>query len=111
MDINQVLKDASKEIELANSQADIDERVKTAAQELAAIGLYDYVIITSNIEESVQDMFKAGFAAEIKLTEEELMIGELARLQTLMMLYENKEEYEKAAVLLKKVNDIKKRLR
>ena len=62
-------------------------------------------------EESVQDMFKAGFAAEIKLTEEELMIGELARLQTLMMLYENKEEYEKAAVLLKKVNDIEKRLR
>ena len=62
-------------------------------------------------EESVQDMFKAGFAAEIKLTEEELMIGELARLQTLMMLYENKEEYEKAAVLLKKVNDIKKKLR
>ena len=62
-------------------------------------------------EENVQDMFKAGFAAEIKLTEEELMIGELARLQTLMMLYENKEEYEKAAVLLKKVNDIKKRLR
>ena len=62
-------------------------------------------------EESVQDMFKAGFTAEIKLTEEELMIGELARLQTLMMLYENKEEYEKAAVLLKKVNDIKKKLR
>ena len=62
-------------------------------------------------EENVQEMFKAGFAAELKLTEEELMIGELARLQTLMMLYENKEEYEKAAVLLKKVNDIKKRLR
>jgi hypothetical protein len=62
-------------------------------------------------EESMQDMFKAGFTAELKLTEEELMIGELARLQTLMMLYENKEEYEKAAVLLKKVNDIKKRLR
>ena len=62
-------------------------------------------------EENVQDMFKAGFAAEIKLTEEELMIGELARLQTLMMLYENKEEYEKAAVLLKKVNEIKNKLR
>ncbi len=62
-------------------------------------------------EENVQEMFKAGFAAELKLTDEELMIGELARLQTLMMLYENKEEYEKAAVLLKKVNDIKKRLK
>ena len=46
-----------------------------------------------------------------KLTEEELMIGELARLQTLMMLYENKEEYEKAAVLLKKVNNIKNKLK
>ena len=62
-------------------------------------------------EENVQDMFKAGFTAEIKLTEEELMIGELARLQTLMMLYENKEEYEKAAVLLKKVKQIKDRLK
>ena len=51
------------------------------------------------------------FYLDQTLTEEELMIGELARLQTLMMLYENKEEYEKAAVLLKKVNDIKKRLR
>ena len=39
------------------------------------------------------------------------MIGELARLQTLMMLYENKEEYEKAAVLLKKVNNIKNKLK
>jgi uncharacterized protein YllA (UPF0747 family) len=62
-------------------------------------------------EESVQDMFKAGFTSKLELTEEELMIGELARLQTLMMLYENKEEYEKAAVLLKKVNDIKDRLK
>ena len=39
------------------------------------------------------------------------MIGELARLQTLMMLYENKEEYEKAAVLFKKVKQIKDRLK
>ncbi len=60
-------------------------------------------------EENVQDMFKAGFTAEIKLTEEELMIGELARLQTLMMLYENKEEYEKAAVAyLKKLMTLKR---
>ena len=65
----------------------------------------------AEFEQNVQEYFKAGFASELQLTEEELMIGELARLQTLMMLYENKEEYEKAAVLLKKVNNIKNRLK
>ena len=96
----------------------MDNNIKMTNEELEILAelLFDKLMerqeeYDREFEESVQDMFKAGFAAEIKLTEEELMIGELARLQTLMMLYENKEEYEKAAVLLKKVNDIKKRLR
>ena len=45
------------------------------------------------------------------MTEEEMLIGELARLQTLLMIYENNEEYEKAAVLLSKLNHIKTKLR
>jgi len=61
--------------------------------------------------ETVEDYMKVGFHEDLRLTDEELLIGELARLQTLMMLYENKEEYEKAAVLLKKVNEIKNKLR
>jgi hypothetical protein len=96
----------------------MDNNIKMTNEELEILAelLFDKLMerqeeYDREFEESVQDMFKAGFAAELKLTEEELMIGELARLQTLMMLYENKEEYEKAAVLLKKVNDIKKRLR
>ena len=96
----------------------MDNNIKMTNEELEILAelLFDKLMerqeeLDREFEENVQDMFKAGFAAEIKLTEEELMIGELARLQTLMMLYENKEEYEKAAVLLKKVNDIKKRLR
>jgi len=96
----------------------MDNKIKMTNEELEILAelLFDKLMerqeeLDREFEENVQDMFKAGFAAEIKLTEEELMIGELARLQTLMMLYENKEEYEKAAVLLKKVNDIKKRLR
>ncbi len=96
----------------------MDNRTKMTNEELEILAelLFDKLMerqeeYDREFEESVQDMFKAGFTAELKLTEEELMIGELARLQTLMMLYENKEEYEKAAVLLKKVNDIKKRLR
>ena len=30
------------------------------------------------------------------MTEEEMLIGELARLQTILMIFENNEEYEKA---------------
>ncbi len=96
----------------------MDNKIKMTDKELEILAelLFDKLMqrqeeYDREFEENVQEMFKAGFAAELKLTEEELMIGELARLQTLMMLYENKEEYEKAAVLLKKVNDIKKRLR
>ena len=96
----------------------MDNNIKMTNKELEIIAelLFDKLMQRQEeydieFEQNVQDMFKAGFAAELKLTEEELMIGELARLQTLMMLYENKEEYEKAAVLLKKVNEIKNKLR
>jgi uncharacterized protein YllA (UPF0747 family) len=96
----------------------MDNKLKMTNKELEKLAdlLFDRLMerqeeLDMEFEQNVQEMFKAGFAAELKLTEEELMIGELARLQTLMMLYENKEEYEKAAVLLKKVNDIKNRLK
>ena len=49
--------------------------------------------------------------SEHEITEEEMLLGELARLQTLLMIYENNEEYEKAAVLLSKLNHIKTKLR
>jgi len=41
---------------------------------------------------------------------EERLVGELAKLQTLMMIFEVKEEYEKAAIILKKINNINKKL-
>ncbi len=45
------------------------------------------------------------------MTEEQALIGELARLQTLLMIFENNEEYEKAAIILSKLNAIKTKLR
>tara|TARA_R110000824_G_scaffold284183_1_gene472470 strand:- start:209 stop:511 length:303 start_codon:yes stop_codon:yes gene_type:complete len=44
------------------------------------------------------------------LSNEELLIGELARLQTILMIYEDREEYEKAARILKKLRLIQKEL-
>jgi|TARA_R100000781_G_C3969749_1_gene89726 hypothetical protein len=45
------------------------------------------------------------------MTDEELLIGELARLQTILMIYEDKEEYEKAGRILKKLKIVQKKLR
>ena len=44
------------------------------------------------------------------LSQEEFFVGELARLQTILSIYEDKEEYEKAAIILKKIRKIAKKL-
>ena len=46
------------------------------------------------------------FKDELGLNKEERLVGELARLQTIMMIFEDKEEYEKAAMILKKIDKI-----
>ena len=50
------------------------------------------------------------FKDELGLDDEERLVGELARLQTIMMIFEGKEEYEKAAMIQKKIRKINKRL-
>ena len=45
-----------------------------------------------------------------QLTEEELLVGELARLMTLLNMYEEKEEYEKAAIIKNKIDKINNKL-
>ena len=47
---------------------------------------------------------------ELGLNNEEKLVGELARLQTIMMIFEDKEEYEKAAIILKKIDKINNKL-
>ena len=41
---------------------------------------------------------------------EEILIAELARLTTLLSIYEHKEQYEKANIIQSKINIINKRL-
>ena len=61
---------------------------------------------------SINDLYgKETVKEAFIMTEEEALIGELARLQTLLMIFENKEEYEKAAIILSKLNAIKAKLR
>ena len=45
-----------------------------------------------------------------KETDEEFLIGELARLTTLMHMYEEQEEYMKAAIIKRKLDIIQNKL-
>ena len=65
--------------------------------------------------EQIQKLYKTGYTISdvtdnLGMNEEEKLVGELARLQTIMMILEDKEEYEKAAMILKKINLINKKL-
>jgi len=58
--------------------------------------------------EFLQDLIMQG--TPHMLSDEEMLIGELARLQTILMIYEDKEQYEKAAVIMDKIKRIEYKL-
>ncbi len=63
----------------------------------------------------VRKLYENGFVIDdvtnkFGMDEEEKLVGELAKLQTIMMILEGKEEYEKAAIILKKINKINNKL-
>ena len=63
----------------------------------------------------VRKLYENGFIIDdvtdkLGMDDEEKLVGELAKLQTIMMILEGKEEYEKAAIILKKINNINKKL-
>ena len=64
----------------------------------------------------VRKLHENGFIIDdvtnkLGMDDEERLVGELAKLQTIMMILEGKEEYEKAAIILKKINNINKKLK
>lgn len=59
----------------------------------------------------VRKLYENGFVIDdvtnkFGMDEEEKLVGELAKLQTIMMILEGKEEYEKAAIIQKKIAKI-----
>ena len=63
----------------------------------------------------VRKLYENGFVIndvtdKFGINEEERLVGKLAKLQTIMMILEDKEEYEKAAIILKKIEVINKKL-
>ena len=68
--------------------------------------------------DQIQQLYNNGYVVEKTnkkddmdgLNSEERLVGELARLQTIMMIFEDKEEYEKAAMIQKKIEIINRKL-
>ena len=66
--------------------------------------------------DQIQQLYNNGYVIEksknenMGLNDEEKLVGELAKMQTIMMILEDKEEYEKAAIILKKIDKINKKL-
>ncbi len=68
--------------------------------------------------DQIQQLYNNGYTIEKSnkkddmdgLNDEERLVGELARLQTVMMIFEDKEEYEKAAMIQKKIEIINRKL-
>lgn len=65
--------------------------------------------------DQIQSLMNNGYVInditdKLGINEEEKLVGELAKMQTIMMILEDKEEYEKAAIILKKINTINRKL-
>ena len=78
-------------------------------QEQADIEYADQITKLVNQGYTISDI-TSNKTDELGLNAEERLVGELARLQTIMMIFEDKEEYEKAAMILKKIDKINDKL-
>ena len=79
-------------------------------QEQADIEYADQIQKLYNEGYTISNNTVEKYRDELGLNQEERLVGELARLQTIMMIFEGKEEYEKAAMIQKKIRKINKRL-
>jgi hypothetical protein len=59
--------------------------------------------LDKEFQDNMTDMQTQGFGVSKISTEEEMLLGELAKLQTMLSLYEEKEEYEKAQKINNKI--------
>tara|TARA_R100001594_G_scaffold148855_1_gene205095 strand:- start:362 stop:691 length:330 start_codon:yes stop_codon:yes gene_type:complete len=59
--------------------------------------------LDKEFQDNMTDMQTQGFGVSKISTEEEMLLGELAKLQTMLSLYEEKEEYEKAQKISNKI--------
>ncbi len=83
-----------------------DEEIDLIATKIVA-KLIDITDVANWYRTSTYKVTKESF----EISEEEELLSELAKCMTLMNVYTDKEEYEKCAVLKKKITTIKRKLK
>ena len=83
-----------------------DEEIDLIATKIVA-KLIDITDVANWYRTSTYKVTKESF----EISEEEELLSELAKCMTLMNVYTEKEEYEKCAVLKKKITTIKRKLK
>ena len=58
----------------------------------------------------LQETMKDNMGSARNVSQEELLLAELARLMTLLSSYEDKEQYEKAGIIKNKIDKLKQML-
>ena len=66
--------------------------------------------LTDRIFKEIQNTYGDTYPLNLNLTEEEKLLGELARLQTILNILEEREEYEKCIILRNKIRLIEQKL-
>lgn len=84
---------------------------KKEAEKIADIILRKMLSLTTEekmeMNKTLSDAISDG---EFYITDEEMYLGELARLETLRILYEEKQDYEKCEIIKHKIDIVRDRL-
>ena len=80
--------------------------------EKVADAIFDKLIVLLNqdneaLSKALSDVISG---AEFHITDEEMYLGELSRLETLRMLYQENQEFEKCAIIKHKIDVVKDKL-
>ena len=104
-------KDNNKNNKMSEKELDeLAEKIATkVAKKLADLNDVSEYFKTSYTFKPFMEFYKPKKYKEPE--QEDELVGELAKLMTMMNLYEQKEEYEKCAVIKKKIDEINRKLK
>ena len=98
----------------ALSKTAVDFKLPNEDLNVLATKIVNKMVRLKSMEDWYAHLYNTELAAHedtIEMSEEEEALGEAARLMTLMNLFQDKEEYEKCAIIKKHMNKINKILR
>ena len=109
------IKDLAKELITAMNKTDLEMDINLDEDTLNKISVKIVARLSQlremiNFHDTIYNMSSLDWDF-LGLTEEEELIGELAKLMTLMNLFTDKEEYEKCSVLKGRIKEIKRNLK